>query len=609
LTSSAKVQDSPASTSSNGSLPLIPEIEDSEDDAFLMESFLSLDDIEADLAAADRSANAATDLGTDWNTNATEESNSDPALDLAPDTEENAAENEETEIETVINPVIDLEEDPADDVTDDLESDQFSDASREIFSQKYSLLFADDPELNLPDDDESLSAIETEDTPAPKQESQQQSYPTPPDVEAVTRLQQDLGSDPHAQNLINQIETLRRQKASPMMLAHAYRTLGNLYRDRIDAGDASQQTLMGAMNAYEQVLHWLDEGEPMWAEVLNDMGNLCWLLSRSAMSLQQGLPSLQQGIQFYQVALTKISPQTHPQTYPMIQNNLGAAYGDLARYQDTAENLQRSIQAYQEALRYRKAEDDPMRYASTQNNLGTTYWNLAQHHEPRVHLKRAIAAYAEALRYYRPEQEPLNYAMIQNNLGTAYWNLAQYEQPQDWLALALGAYRMALKYRTLDKAPSAFAATQNNLGTAYWNLASHTVDNPATKQDYLERAIAAYEGALMAVAQLAKASAPIPLNFDVSATYNNLGLVHFELATDAEIALAREGWSKHLQAALQYHVVALQGWEQKPDLRQAALQCIVHGVRAFLTKGGLEGQNLALSKLPGTLLPEILPKL
>ncbi|HHP7243776.1 MAG TPA: hypothetical protein ACFE0H_03735, partial [Elainellaceae cyanobacterium] len=311
------------------------------------------------------------------------------------------------------------------------------------------------------------------------------------DAEIAAQLRQDAPSDPQTQSFLNQIENLHRQQAPAMVLAHAYRSLGNLYRDRIEQGDASNQTLMGAMNAYEQVLRWLDEGSPMWAEVLNDMGNLCWLLSRSALSPEQGLPYLQQGIQFYQVALTKISPQTHPQTYTMIQNNVGAAYGDLARYQEPAENLQRSIQAYQEALRYRKADDDPMRYASTQNNLGTTYWNLAQHNHPKEHLKQAITAYAEALRYYRPEQEPLNYAMIQNNLGTAYWNLAQYEQPEDWLALALGAYRMALKYRTLDTVPSAFAATQNNLGTAYWHLASHTGDNPTTKRDYLERAIAA----------------------------------------------------------------------------------------------------------------------
>ncbi|MGJ3254360.1 MAG: hypothetical protein ACFE0J_24995 [Elainellaceae cyanobacterium] len=429
------------------------------------------------------------------------------------------------------------------------------------------------------------------------------------DAEIAEKLRQDAPSDPQTQSFLNQIENLHRQQAPAMVLAHAYRSLGNLYRDRIEQGDASNQTLMGAMNAYEQVLRWLDEGSPMWAEVLNDMGNLCWLLSRSALSPEQGLPYLQQGIQFYQVALTKISPQTHPQTYPMIQNNVGAAYGDLARYQEPAENLQRSIQAYQEALRYRKAEDDPMRYASTQNNLGTTYWNLAQHNHPKEHLKQAITAYAEALRYYRPEQEPLNYAMIQNNLGTAYWNLAQFEQPQDWLALALGAYRMALKYRTLDTVPSAFAATQNNLGTAYWHLASHTDDNPTTKRDYLERAIAAYDQALFAVNKIIESSVPTPLNFDVLATYNNLGLVHYELATDAQITLSKEGWSDHLQAALASHVAALQGWQQKPELRQTAIQCIVQAVRAFFTKGGVTGQNLALSKLPGSLLPEILPKL
>ncbi|NJN86041.1 MAG: tetratricopeptide repeat protein [Leptolyngbyaceae cyanobacterium SL_7_1] len=81
----------------------------------------------------------------------------------------------------------------------------------------------------------------------------------------------------------------------------------------------------------------------------------------------------------------------NPHAYPMVQNNLGSAYADLARYQDPIENLQESIRAYQQTLRFRNPEIDPLRYASTQNNLGTAYWNLAQHQQPEVYLKQAIA--------------------------------------------------------------------------------------------------------------------------------------------------------------------------------------------------------------------------
>ncbi|MEO0409607.1 MAG: hypothetical protein AAF289_19885, partial [Cyanobacteria bacterium P01_A01_bin.135] len=272
--------------------------------------------------------------------------------------------------------------------------------------------------------------------------------------EDLVRLFTEQTSDPRVLSVLQQIQGLQQQQAPPMVLAGAYRALGNLFRDRIEKGEISPSTLQMAMLAYQQVLHWASEKSPMRAEVLNDMGNLSWLLSRCGQGPEQALPHLHQSIQAYQEALTQIAPDTHPQTYPMIQNNLGAAYGDLARYQNPPENLQKSIQAYQEALRYRSAEQDPMRYASTQNNLGTTYWNLAQHLEPIQHLKAAIAAYDSALTYYQPEQDALNYAMIQNNLGTAYWNLAQHEHSEEWLRQATQAYKLALEYRTLEASPA-----------------------------------------------------------------------------------------------------------------------------------------------------------
>ena len=221
--------------------------------------------------------------------------------------------------------------------------------------------------------------------------------------------------------------------------------------------------------------------------MLNDIGNLYWMLSRQ--STDQALLNLEKAINVYQLALDQIDPETRSQTYAMIQNNLGSAYSDRAYREDPAENLQLAIGAYQNALMHRSATDDPSRYAATQNNLGTAFWNLAQHKAPISNLQSAIAAYIEALHHYDSEQEPLHYAMIQNNLGTAYWNLSQCQPSrdlaeslsatqEDFLMLAIGAYRIALIYRTLESAPAANAATQNNLGTAYWHLANLSSTHP-----------------------------------------------------------------------------------------------------------------------------------
>ncbi|MEO1378651.1 MAG: hypothetical protein AAFW70_31215 [Cyanobacteria bacterium J06635_10] len=47
------------------------------------------------------------------------------------------------------------------------------------------------------------------------------------------------------------------------------------------------------------------------------------------------------------------------------------------------------------------------------------------------------------------------------------------------------------------------------------------------------------------------------------------------------------------------------GFVPKPNLRAY----IVKTIRGFHSELGIQGQNVALSKVPGQLLPEILPKL
>jgi hypothetical protein len=424
---------------------------------------------------------------------------------------------------------------------------------------------------------------------------------------------------------LEKIEQLHLQQAPSEALAAAYQSLGNLYRDRVEQGDDSEQSVMIAICAYEQVLGWLDEASPLWSDVLNDIGNLYWMLSRSAPDISHALAQLERAIATYQFGLSKTTPQTQPQSYAMIQNNLGSAYGDLARYRTPREALEQSVRAYEEALCYRSLEDDPARYAATQNNLGTAYWNLAQHFQPVRCLKQAIAAYNEALRYYSPEREPIYYAMIQNNLGTAFWNLAQHKQsapdddgadgrvtsPTDWLQGAIAAYRNALTYRTMEAVPAAYAATQNNLGTAHWHLANLSGVQPKDCREHLQQAIAAYESALAAVHHLTNAGteqAP-PLTFDPAATHNNLGLAYYQIALDKQSQDKTINRAEYLDFALRHHLQALQGWQQNPDFYQTALGYVVQTVRAFYSELGAKGQNQALSKLPAALLPEIMKRL
>ncbi|MGA1410306.1 MAG: hypothetical protein ACO37W_11305 [Prochlorotrichaceae cyanobacterium] len=430
-----------------------------------------------------------------------------------------------------------------------------------------------------------------------------------------------------------QIELLRSQEAPLAQMAQAHLNLGRYYRQQIEQGDSQAETLLGAIAAYEQVLEWLcfsevspqEMGDVVWPDILNDLGTLYWLASRTPLEGSDAQGYLQQAVQAYQLGLKKIDEQQHPRSYAMLQNNLGTVFSDLAQWGEALSHLQKAVVAYQAALRYRRPDTDPLKFAATQNNLGTAYWHLAQHTDMTENLKQAINAYNQALRYYRPDREPNSYAMIQNNLGTAYWNLSQcnavdtfglspaesHTQPdrRDWLLLAVNAYQSALRFRTIDTAAAAYAATQNNLGTAYWHLANLAGDQTATVRSYLKLSIEAYQSALKA-ADRVNTSDPTALSFDRYATHNNLGLILYQSAMlkDPKNETFQPS-ENQLASALHHHLQALKGWQAIPDLYQTALTAVVQTIRTCYEAWGTAGQNRALNQVPGSLLAEVLSKL
>ncbi|MEG3898289.1 MULTISPECIES: tetratricopeptide repeat protein [unclassified Microcoleus] len=457
------------------------------------------------------------------------------------------------------------------------------------------------------------------------------------------------------------IELLQEHQCCSEALALAYYNLGNCYRDRILGGDASEQNLTIAIGAIEKVIAYLEldtnlqqnqpptdecarliaqltqnlnqyaqesNSLPPISDLLNDLGTFYWMLSRDRTQHNTSDPvsCLERSIALYLEGLNRTDAESAPQTRVRLNKNLGIASADLARYQDKTENLQQAVAAYQQALLDLDPAVEPQQYAAAQNNLATAYWNLAQDGEPIAYLKSAIAAYTQALWCYSPEREPLNYAGVQNNLGTACWNLAQHEPSEPLTVRAIEAYREALKYRTRELVPAAAAATYNNLGTAYWHLANQFQQKQA-RTESLQQAITAYEAALDIAGELDRTQ----LTFDSSAARNNLGLAHYQLATDPDFAVNKAAQTSHLEAALHHQLQVCAAWgqhlqdkgltygdklnlpfaanSQAADSRQTALSYIVKTIRAFYSECGLPGQNLALSKVPGDLLPEILRRL
>ena len=419
--------------------------------------------------------------------------------------------------------------------------------------------------------------------------------------------------------ILKEIQELNKSQYPSQELAIAYKTLGDFHRDRILAGEVSEQSLIIAIRAYEMVLEWTFEDTENMSQfsqsqipildIFNDLATLYWMLSRQIKSSKSdSLVYLERSIILYQMAMGEITP-SQKDTYARLQKNLGLAYGDLATHQEAQQNWEKSVIAYQEAIFYLDKVADAQDYATTLNNLGTAYWNLAQHTQEVEHLQGAISAYAEAIDYFTPEIEPLNYAMIQNNLGIAYWNLAQFqtEASETLILKAIDTYLIALKYRTSENFPLAYAATKNNLATAYWHLANQFEEHQIRSRLFHE-AIAAYSQALT----IAQQFSPSQLTFDLLATYNNIGLAYYQIAIESDTILDKNSQIRNLEAALEHHLLAYSDRIQtnineiQEEQASVNLNYILRIIRTFYSKYGIQGQNLALSKIPSNLLPKIL---
>ncbi|MEM8639008.1 MAG: hypothetical protein AAGG51_09365 [Cyanobacteria bacterium P01_G01_bin.54] len=379
------------------------------------------------------------------------------------------------------------------------------------------------------------------------------------------------------------------------------------YRSRLTQGDSSLTTLNQAIYTAQGMIQ---QGREVTPEHWNDLGNFYWLRSRHPERAHQPIPDLLQALQHYEQALSQIGdPQAAPQLYAMVQNNLGAAYSDLAQQDEPIANLQRAIQAYETSLQYRTAESEPSKYSATQNNLGTAYWYLSQHQDPAAHLEAAIAAYGQASQIAEQQANWASWAMLQNNLGTTHWQLVQHSQDLAHLEAAITAYQNSLKYRTVDAVPAAYAATQNNIAAAYWYLANQPEQTREQVKTALDATIAAYQDATEIAARLSRQAPPLFVSFDFLAAYHNLGVVHYQLATETRFDLPQTEQQQHLYAAVTAYSQALQYLNPDSEAFTATLMGLVQATKACYVLGGTSAQSKALQRVPSKLLSQLLAQL
>jgi hypothetical protein len=177
------------------------------------------------------------------------------------------------------------------------------------------------------------------------------------------------------------------------------------------------------------------------------------------------------------------------------------------------------------------------------------------------------------------------------------------------LRQAIAAYQTALTYRTLKASAAAHAATQNNLGTAYWHLAIAPETSSDNRQEFLKRATTAYKIALNTAQQLFASGQAATLTFDPASTQSNLGLAYYQLAMNRDSGWDTTKRSQHLELALEHHLQSLQGWVNQPNFYQTALGHVIQTMRTFYSEFGIQGQTLAMSRIPAHLLSEVMQRL
>ncbi len=421
-------------------------------------------------------------------------------------------------------------------------------------------------------------------------------------------------TDPALTEAVHNLALLHQQSADDAKLADAYRDLGNRYRDQ---PQQSIETLNLGIQAYGQALDRLPQANPIVTDLINDLGNLYWMRSRQQEEMEARHQDLHAAVDHYQKALQHTDEQQEATRYIMLQNNLGATWGELAQYFDSATYLPHSISAYELALAMGDPFQDHQRRANTQNNLATAYWTLAQYQSPDAPLlQKAIGHYEAALEFYDAAQHPMPHAMIQNNLGTAYWNFSQCEMlsqfskatPQDFLIQAITAYQIALIYRTPEALPLGYAATQNNLGTAYWNLATDCQTLPTEMAEILDLTIASYQASLAMVESLI-AAGTVNFSFDPFATHHNLAAAFYRSVSHSHSLLSADAQHNALQKAVTHHQIAWQGWQGQADYVEAAIHGLAQVLRLAHDRLGSNFQSQLLASLPPQLLSQIMPKI
>lgn len=196
------------------------------------------------------------------------------------------------------------------------------------------------------------------------------------------------------------------------------------------------------------------------------------------------------------------SAQKYTELQGSIENNLGIAFGELAKLTGRIEDSEAAASAFERALRSWSSNSTPVQLASARVNLANTLSQIAERRSDASGFENVIQILDDALDQWPTETRVSDRAAATNCLANALLRLGQITGRSEPLTRGAVELERTLAALSRSEHPLFWASTQSNLGNVYVALA----DLGENALSRLDDASAAYQ---LAIAERDRNQVPI----------------------------------------------------------------------------------------------------
>ncbi|MGH8282588.1 MAG: hypothetical protein ACRESE_01925 [Gammaproteobacteria bacterium] len=253
-------------------------------------------------------------------------------------------------------------------------------------------------------------------------------------------------------------------------LCYNYRLLGEY--------DESAPEFHSAETACNNVLKMRPKAQyPLdWEQAEINLASVYVRLHLFAANREDSIKLLRQAEASLLAAETVIQRPLEPQTWAIVQRNLGVVYvrlGELTTGAESENFFNQGISLTKASLEVQNPAFQPLDWAVTQQNICLALHELGERRGKAGidQVRQAIGHCREALRWLSPEQSALDWATAQNNLAISEAMLAQMQGDKPSLTSAIADFKQTQTVYTKETLPVNWAVIEVNLGELYCHLA------------------------------------------------------------------------------------------------------------------------------------------